>query len=278
MGLALLFKMLEKRAVPLAIAVPLNYLTCFAAGLFFSRPLVGFAELLNKPWLWLALFQGFFFYTSFSLLGLASQRIGVAIAALFSRVAIAVPVLVSFLWLGEAATSAKLAGIVVALVSLVLMINRGGRKMPWRGDSGLFMVIALFCLHGIQLSLMNLAQVSYLNGDHDYHAYMALSFGFACLISTSAAGVRLARKRIALRPGHIPAGIVLGLCNYSCVYYLIKALDAPGWGGGVVFPLFSVGVVGGSALAARAFFKERLTWRQWSGVGLGCLAVALIRM
>ena len=275
-GLALIFKALGNRGIPLTIAVPLNYLTCSVAGYLLSRPQLHLAEVLGSPWLWLALLQGLFFYTSFSLLALASQRIGLAVAALFSRMAIAAPVMVSFLLLGEAVNFPKALGIVSALVALVLMLRKGNGELPLHGDKGLWLAIVLFALHGVQLSIMHLAQVFYLDGDRAYHAYMALSFSFACLISSAYACAQVCRHRVALHLRYFPPGVLLGLCNYFCVYYLIKALAAPGWGGGQVFPLFSMGVVGGSALAARAVYTERLSWIQWSGLGLGCIATVLI--
>lgn len=272
------FKLLGRMAIPLAIAVPLNYLTCVAAGFWFSQSQALYLEILESPWLLLSVVQGLFFYVSFSLLALASQQIGVAVAALFSRLAMVVPVVVSFLFLGDAINIAKFSGIFITLASLVLISRNHGLLLPYRRGKFLLLASVLFSFHGIQLSIMNLSQHFYLADDKGYHAYMAASFFFAFVVSSSVYCLRFFFGKLSPRPGHLIAGIILGLCNYACVFNLIKALSAPGWGGSEVFPLFSIGVVGGSALAARICFKEKLSWSQWSGLGLGVLAVSLLSL
>lgn len=272
----MLFKILGRMAVPLVLAVQLNYLTCAAAGFWLSHTPSLYLKILQSPWLLLSILQGVFFYVSFSLLALASQRIGVAVAALFSRLAMVIPVLVSFIFLGDSLNSVKLAGILITLASLVFMSQKNDLHSQYSHGKFLLLALSLFCLHGVQLTIMNLSQHFYLDDDQGYHSYMAASFFFALVVSSSVYCLRAFLKKMFPRPSHLLAGITLGLCNYACVFHLIKALDAPGWGGGIIWPLFSVGVVVGSALAARIFFKETLLWPQWSGLGLGVLAVSLL--
>ena len=275
-GLSMLFKILGRRGIPLAAAVPLNYLTCSLTGLALALPHTSPADMLHSDWLAAALIQGLFFYASFSLLGLASQRIGLAVSALFSRIAMTVPVVISFWLLGDDPTLNKICGILATVAAMALLLGRRGRE-PRPGSGGwLALALALFCLHGIQLSIMNLSQHYYLRGPHMYNAYMALSFCSAFVCSAVVAGQRVWAGKLRFSKEYALAGMVLGLCNYACVYFLISALGAPGWGGGRVFPLFSIGIVGGNAVLARLFFKEKLTPLQWSGLGLGCLAVILL--
>ncbi|MGD8563327.1 MAG: hypothetical protein PVG03_12340 [Desulfarculaceae bacterium] len=272
------FKVLGRLAIPLAVAVPMNYLTCTVAGFWLSHSQALPLQIMESPWLFLSVLQGLFYYAGFSLLALASQRIGVAVAALFSRLAMAVPVMVSLVFLGDALNLAKSAGILVAFASVVFLSRRNGQPLQCRQDKYLLLALSLFGSHGVQLSLMNIAQHYYLADDRAYHSYMAASFFFALVVSCAAFCLQMIIKRLHLRLGHIAAGVIVGLFNYTTVYFLLKALSTPGWGGSVVFPLFSIGVVGGSALGARLFFKERLTRPQLSGLGLGILAVALLSL
>jgi multidrug transporter EmrE-like cation transporter len=274
----MLFKLLGRMSIPLAVAVPLNYLACTMAGFWFSEQQVYSLNIIHTPWFLLSIMQGLFFFISFSLLALASQQIGVAVAALFSRLAMAVPVVVAFIFLGDTFNMAKFSGIVITLPSLVLVSHKNTLSVPCRRGRFLALALSLFCFHGIQLSIMNLAQHFFLVDDLGYHSYMAASFFFALLISSSVYCLRAFFENLPLRPGHLIAGFILGLVNYACVFNLIKALATPGWGGSKVFPLFSIGVVGGSALAARICFKESLSWVQWSGLSLGGLAVTMLSL
>lgn len=274
----MLFKILGRMQVPLALAVPLNYLTCAVAGIWLSHTSSLPLKIMQSPWFLLSILQGVFFYIGFSLLALASQRIGLAVAALFSRLAMVIPVVVSFIFLGDPLNAIKVTGILITMASLVLMSRKEGIPSHYNRKDFLMLALNLFLVHGIQLTFMNLAQHYYLHNDQAYHSYMAASFFFALLTSAMVYFLRAFMQKMFPRLIHILAGIVLGLCNYFAVFHLIKALDTPGLGGGIVWPFFSVGVVGGSALAARIFFQERLSWPQWSGVGLGVLAVSLLRL
>jgi drug/metabolite transporter (DMT)-like permease len=276
MALAMLFKIIGRLNIPLLVVVPMNYLTCTVTGFAFSAPQIPILELLQSAWLETALLQGLFFYASFSLLALASQRIGLAISALFSRIAMVVPVMVSFWLLGDEVTVNKLCGIAAAIIAMVLLLNNQKPSQHLSPKNRLILTLALFCLHGIQLSIMNLAQHYYLSSSQMSNAYMAISFLFAFMLSALVVCQRVYAGKLTLRLNYCLAGVVLGVCNYACVYFLISALGAPGWGGSRVFPIFSIGVVGGSALLDRIFFKESLSWLQWSGLGFGCFAVSLI--
>ena len=272
----MLFKLLGRLAIPLNVAVPLNYLTCALAGFRLGGPGLFGSGITEQAWFLLSAAQGLFFYSGFSLLALASQQIGVAVAALYSRLAMVIPVVIALIFLGETINIPRSLGISITLASLVLLsIDRS--PCPTRRHNHARMLLpGLFLFNGIQLTLMNLSRFFFLADDQSYHAYMAASFFFAFVVSASVMGLGILSRRVILRPIYLLGGIVLGLCNYTCVFHLIKALAAPGWGSGQVFPLFSVGVVGGSALAARLFFRETLSGRQWCGLGLGLLAVGLL--
>jgi multidrug transporter EmrE-like cation transporter len=145
MALAMLFKIIGRLNIPLLVVVPMNYLTCTVTGFAFSAPQIPILELLQSAWLETALLQGLFFYASFSLLALASQRIGLAISALFSRIAMVVPVMVSFWLLGDEVTVNKLCGIAAAIIAMVLLLNnqkpsqRLSPKKPAHTDPGSFL-------------------------------------------------------------------------------------------------------------------------------------------
>jgi hypothetical protein len=217
-ALSMLFKIIGRQKIPLAVAVPMNYLTCSLIGFGISAPqMPASLSCLQGAWLQAALIQGVFFYCSFSLLALASQRIGLAVSALFSRIAMTVPVLVSFWLLGDDdhCLMKICRHFIAALVAMALLLSRREAIRQLSRRLWLILALALFCMHGIQLSIMNLSQHYYLSGGQMYNAYMAASFCAAFILSTLVACQRIYAGMLILRLRYGLAGIVLGLCNYS---------------------------------------------------------------
>jgi drug/metabolite transporter (DMT)-like permease len=66
------------------------------------------------------------------------------------------------------------------------------------------------------------------------------------------------------------------LPNFFSFYFLLKALDAYQQNGAVVLTIYNLGVILLSAVTALVFFREKLTKKQWLGIGLGCAGIALI--
>lgn len=77
---------------------------------------------------------------------------------------------------------------------------------------------------------------------------------------------------IAKRYSYIP--IVAGICN-ACVNLFIMIL-ATRLDSGVVYPVIGVGSMIILLLASKLLFKERLTFLQWTGMGIGLISVILL--
>lgn len=72
------------------------------------------------------------------------------------------------------------------------------------------------------------------------------------------------------------AAIPLGLPNFFSFYFLLKALDAFQNNVAVVLTMYNLSVILLSAISAYLIFKEQLTQRQWLGLALGCVGIALL--
>lgn len=69
-------------------------------------------------------------------------------------------------------------------------------------------------------------------------------------------------------------GIALGLFNYLASKMLL--INVALVGGAVVFPVVNASVVALTAVIGVLFFKERISKRQWTGIVLAIVAVAII--
>jgi len=70
------------------------------------------------------------------------------------------------------------------------------------------------------------------------------------------------------------AGVLMGLLNWWSTVFLMKALSQ--YDSLVFFPIFNASIVTIAALNGVLFFKERLRWINWLGIGLAVIAIILI--
>jgi drug/metabolite transporter (DMT)-like permease len=256
-------------------AIPVNYLTCVLVGGVWVGHALDPAGLPSQPWFWLAALQGVVLAVNFFLLAYTAQRAGVSVAALASRLSVAIPSLLAFVVYGDSLGVAKIAGLVAALLSLYLCTAPEGRQGPENPLAIKFLPVLVFLTFGCYFIIIKYAQAHYLN-DSSYHPYVMSGFMFAFL---TAVVICLARGVLTLADfavNHIIAGLLLGIVNYVAVYALVKALALEGWQSSQLYPIYSVGVVAVSALLAMLLFNERLSLTRKAGLIVGLIAVVLL--
>ena len=82
-------------------------------------------ELVSRPWFFLAILQGIVLAVNFYLLAYTAQRAGVSVAVLASRLSVAIPVVLAFLFYGDSLNAVKIVGLAAALSSLYLCTATG---------------------------------------------------------------------------------------------------------------------------------------------------------
>lgn len=269
-----IFRAFEAWRVNLYWAIPVNYLTCVVLGNAFGGGLTDPVGLLTRPWAGFAVVQGILLAVNFYLLAYTAQRAGVAIAALASRLSVAVPTLLAFVLYGDALTSLKLAGLLGALAALYLCTAPERAAGP-KADLSRLMPLLVFATFGAYFAILKYLQARHLDAA-SYHSYVMAGFLFAFLASLLIGAVRGLASTAQLRGRPIAAGLALGGVNYLAVYALLRMLALEGWESSRLFPIYSVGVVGLSALLAALLFHERLSRRKTAGLVFGALAVALL--
>ncbi len=270
-----IFRAFEGWRVNLFWAIPINYVTCVVIGNFLAGDSLDIRRIASQPWILLAALQGMLLAVNFFLLAHTAQRAGVAIAALASRLSVAIPSLLAFSLYGDSLTLVKFAGLSAALLALYLCTAPDGRNGAPTSRSLQLSPITLFLTFGCYFTILKYLQTYYLT-ESSYHSYVMSGFVFA-FMSSIAIGVT--KKVFALaefRLRQLVAGIFLGVINYVAIYALLKVLALEGWQSSQLFPIYSVGVVAVSALLAALCFRERLSKQKTLGLAVGLVAVALL--
>lgn len=269
-----IFRAFDKMGVSLFWAIPANYVACVLIGNFSAGRSLDLSSLASQAWIGFAAVQGILLAVNFYLLAYTAQRAGVAIAALASRLSVAIPSLLAFVLYGDSLTLVKVAGLCAALLALYLC------TAPDKNSSSTarllqLMPVTVFITFGCYFSILKYLQAYYLNSA-SYHVYVMSGFVFA-FVSSVAIGVSTRVFSSAeFRMKHIYAGLFLGGINYVAVYALLEVLELKGWESSQLFPIYSVGVVAVSAILAMLFFRERLSRQKAMGLAVGMVAVALL--
>ena len=133
----------------------------------------------------------------------------------------------------------------------------------------------LFLGSGLSDTYINYLQHTSISEDN-IPLFSACVFGFAGIIGMIILGGKALRNQLQLDPKSIFAGTVLGLANYASLYYIIKALQSPNMESSTFFTINNVAIVMISTIIGLWFFKEHLTKRNWTGIGMALIAIYLV--
>lgn len=266
--LFLLFKVFDRRNVPLLPAIAVNYVVAVLAGLFFSPPWR--AGDLSSLWL-PAIGLGIFFVINFYFTGLSTQRAGVAATTVASRMSLVLTVIAAVViyneepgllgWLGIAFA---IAG--VALASLVK--DPGSLRGAWK------LPVLIFFGNAVIDITINWMQRARLDASNEA-VFPTMTFMSAAVVSVAFALQREGSttfKRTSVWVG----GTVLGLVNYAALVMIVKALSKGGFPASSFYPLMNVGVILIGTMASMILFRERLGSMQVVGIALAIVALVLI--
>ena len=270
-----IFRAFDKLGVNLFWAIPANYVTCVLIGTIWAGSSLEAANFASQRWIGFAAVQGILHAVNFYLLAYTAQGAVVAVAALASRLSVAIPSLLAFALYGDSLSVVKIAGLCAALLALYLCTAPDKNSSASTVQLFRLMPLLVFITFGCYFSILKYLQAYYLDAS-SYHAYVMSGFVFAF---ASSIVIGFSRRVFSARDfgvKHIFAGIFLGAINYVAVYALLEVLALRGWESSQLFPIYSVGVVAVSAILAMLIFRERLSKQRTIGLAVGLVAVALL--
>ena len=250
-----------------------NYVFAAGTGFLMCKQFDTPTQLVNEPWFGLSILTGFWFIFTYLLMTASTQRSGVTVTSLSSKLSVVLPTLAGVVLFSEKLNFVATMGIVLALVALVLVV--GGKnttdkdiKINW------LLPVLIFFGTGTGDILMKLTEQQ--NSSDDMGFMIAFIYFIAMLFGFLVVAFDLIRSKSKWQWKNAIGGITLGVINFFstfCVYNAMRCFDNV-----VLFPIYNIGVVCLTALTGWLLFKEKLTWKNYLGLAIAIIAVILITL
>jgi drug/metabolite transporter (DMT)-like permease len=266
----ILFKLFERYRIDNWQAILVNYVVATAMSFFLGDVSGNFSNVVGSEWVRYAILLGFMFIATFYFFALSSQKAGVAITSVTSKMSVIIPVLFGAALYGESFGIVKISGVVVALTAFYLVFKK--EKKPLLEMKWAYLPLMVFLGNGFVDTGMKYLQHHYIG--NDLVPFLMFTFASAMVIALIINISRIRRARSFLNLRSMIGGSILGIANFGSTYYIIKALSL--YESSVVFPVANSAIVGLSALTGYFWFRERLTLVNWIGVLLAITAIIII--
>jgi len=274
-GIFICFKLFDKFKLNTLLAIVVNYISACAFGLFIYESPINIQEIVATKWFYGAFLLGILFISIFHVMALTAQRNGLSVVSVASKMSVVIPVIFGFYVYHESAGIQKIIGILFALVAVYLASIKSEKKGKF--SKNLFLPIILFIGSGIIDTSIKYLETTYVpeNGIPIFSASIFCSAAFFGILTL---GYKSIKKQFQFDFKSILGGIILGIINYGSIYFLLKALHLEGLESSTIFTVNNVAIVMISTLLGLALFKEHLSRKNWIGIALAILSIALVTM
>ena len=261
-----------------------NYVFASTTGFLMCKQFDTPAQLVAEPWFGLSIVTGFWFIFTYLLMTASTQRSGVTVTSLSSKLSVVLPTLAGVILFHERLNFVATMGIVLALVALVLVV--GGKKGDaMKGDAinrvstgnGLLIsLLPVFIFFGTGTGDILMKLTEQRNGSDDMGFMIAFIYFIALLFGILIVTYDLIRGRSKWQWKSALGGIGLGVINFFSTYSVYNAMRC--FDNVVLFPIYNIGVVSLTALVGWLLFKEKLNWKNYLGLAIAIIAVILITL
>jgi drug/metabolite transporter (DMT)-like permease len=209
----------------------------------------------------------------------SSQRSGVTITSLSSKLSVVIPTLFGIIMLHEHLSLAAGIGIGLALVALFLVVMKKGEKTMTAEEekakpSLLIVLLPVFIFFGTGIGDILMKVTETANQSSDMSPMIAFIYFVSFIFGIILVVFDLVKRKSKWQWKSALGGIILGATNFFSTYSIYHAMRV--FDNVVLFPIYNIGVVSLTALIGWLFFKEKLSWTNYLGLALAIIAVLLI--
>ena len=270
----IIFKLFEKFQINIFQAIVVNYCIAFTTGILSYNGTITISQLPNLDWFYYTLILGALFIIVFNLMAITTQKSGLSVVSVATKMSVVVPVLFGLLYYNESLGTVKLIGIAIALIAVYLTSNKSKQGITVNRKS-IVLPILVFIGSGIIDTSIKFLEDTYV-ANNDVPMFSAIIFLAAAIIGFIFIIIQIIRGSFNFEFKNIIAGICLGVPNYFSIYFLVKTLRSDILESSGIFAINNVSIVALSTFAGIFIFKEKLIRKNWIGIALAILSIVLI--
>ncbi len=274
--LFVIFKLFPRFGIDTFQAIVFNYFTALVCGFLIYGNQWDSRALEGGNWPLFAVICAVLFISLFIIMGLSSQKNGVASTSIAVKMSMAMTILLMFMFYKEKLTLLKAAGIVFAILGIILVsYSKPTKDKTKKTDNAIWMLLILFVGSGILDFALNYVQkfeLIYLTPP----LFSAIGFGLAGILGFIVLFVRVLQKKNKFDLNSILAGIILGIPNFFSIFLLIVSYKSTGWTDTTVVSILSVSVVVTTSLIGFVIFKESISIRKIIGLFSAIFAIIVL--
>lgn len=269
----LIFKLLEKFKLNTLLAIVVNYFVACITGILSYEEAINISAVVGYKWFFGAILLGFLFIAIFNVMAMTSQKNGLSVASVASKMSVVIPVAFGIYAYNESIGFQKLFGILLALIAVYLASVKSKTKVNFKKN--LMFPLLLFFGSGIIDTSIKYLESTYLS-ENGIPVFSATIFFFAAIVGIVLLMINAFKNTFSFDYKSVLFGVILGMVNYCSIYFLLKALHFEGTESSTIFTINNVAIVMLSTLLGLVAFKERITPKNWAGIGLAVVAIILV--
>ncbi len=270
----IIFKLFSKYNIDTLQAIIVNYIVASISGIIaYSEP-IDIVYISKQGWFYGTMILGVIFITIFNLMAITTQRNGLSVAAVATKMSIAIPVVFGIVMYKESTGIIKIIGIIIAFIAVYMTSMKTAEGISIKRGNLIFPLL-VFIGSGIIDTSIKFLETHYV-GKNDVPVFSATIFGFAAIVGVLTIVYKAITGTLKISFKNIIAGIGLGVPNYFSIYFLIKALRYESMDSSTVFTINNVAILLVSTFAGILFFKERLILKNWIGIVLAIISIILV--
>ena len=267
------FKLYPKYLINTFQSIVFNYVAAFSCGFLFFGSEWDSNSLEHGSWPYLAIICGVLFMSLFLIMGLSSQKNGVAMTSVAVKMSMALTLVFMIKFYNESLSILKIGGILFAFLGVFLMAYQ--KKENSSEKSYTWMLVLLFVGSAFLDIVLNYFQkYEVLNISNPL--FSAIGFGIAGLIGLLILTLRVLRGYEKVEWKNVIAGVFLGVPNFFSIYFLLDSYKSSGWNDSTVLSIMNVAIVLVSALIGFVAFKENASRQKIIGLIASVLAIGLL--